>query len=178
MCSYISLVTDCPDAKLLKTALAGFGRTSAPMANPSVQRLLGGGERQYCTTDTCDCGTVLGGTEQTPDRDFTKAVQSKTKLGWSKAKIERWLADQRKSDARPEEPRDSYDLWARIIREVLAVPGTSSAGLIVHYYEGVLEEEEFSASRREIALDDNLAGALKETSVDELLVIRQWRRTK
>jgi hypothetical protein len=172
MCSYISLITDCPDADQLRKVFVDFGRDSVPMANPSIQRLLVGRERQYCTSGKCDCGTVLGLDEREPAPDFTKAIQSKTKRGWSKAKIERWLAEQKKKELRPEDRLDSHDFWARIVREVLNIRGTTAAGLLVHYYEGLLDEEEFDASRREIVPSDDLVAAVKEMRVDELLVFR------
>jgi hypothetical protein len=172
MCSYISLITDCPDTSQLKKVLADLGRNSVPMANPSIQRILAGGERQFCTSGVCDCGTVLGLDSEEPARDFTKAIEGKVKRGWSKAKIERWLADQKKKELRPEERLDSHDFWARVVREVLNIRGTRTAGLLVHYYDGLLDEEEFAASRREIVADDNLVPAVKEIRADELIVFR------
>jgi hypothetical protein len=171
MCHFISLVTDCPDVVQLTKTVAHLGRNCTPTNNPSIQRLLTPRERQFCTSGVCDCGTVLGAQEEPNVRDFTKAIEGKAKRGWSKAKIERWVADQQRADARPESRMDSHEFWARVVRDVLAADGTSSAGLIVHLYDGSIDAEVFAATRREVSLDEGLVAVLENMQPDELLIV-------
>ncbi|NOT39945.1 MAG: hypothetical protein HOP13_05580 [Alphaproteobacteria bacterium] len=173
MCEFISLITDSPDIDRLKEALALRGREAIAMANPAIQRLLGPSERQFRTRANCDCGTSLGSSKRAPAPDLTKTIAAKIKSGWSKTKIDRWVADQQKVHDRPKPRDDSYEYWAQLIDSLLALPNTSTAGLIVHSYKGWVDHEEFPARRREISPGQDLAESLQRIQMDEMLVVRQ-----
>lgn len=174
MCHYITLVSDTPDIGSLKRVLDRRGRHAVPTANSSIQQLLKSGEKQYHTTHTCDCGTVLGRVDSpSQPSDLTRVVEKKAKSGWSGAKIDRWLSDRQKASSRPDERLDSCALWADVIQDVLSLDDTSTVGLIVHAYDGPIDEEEFQLARREIRSDGDIVEALQQMREDELLVVRR-----
>ena len=179
MCEFITLVTDCPDIEALKKVLGRHGRDAIELANPSVQRILKVTERQYYTGGVCDCGTVLGRQPlQKEPEDLSKTLERKAKAGWSKAKIERWLANRKKAAGRPEQSFDSFDYWSKILADVLESKGTSSAGLIVHAYDGLVDDEEFAATRHEVPFAENLVAALEGAQQDELLIFLKSRESR
>jgi len=174
MCHYITLITDAPDVRSLREVMDRHGRHAVPTANAYIQRMLNSGEKQYSTTHSCDCGTVLGRVESpSPPNDLTKIKERKVKSGWSKAKIDRWLSDRQKAASRPDERLDIFDLWADVIQSVLSLADTSTVGLIVHAYEGRLDEEEFRLTRRELRSDGDVVESLQNMREDELLVVRR-----
>ena len=178
MCHFITLVTDCADTSALSAAMDRHGRAARAQTSVSIQKYLRNEERQYLTSvGSCDCGTALvrsTGSGKADERE--KLIQSKTRKGWSKAKTERWIAERTKADARPKPNSDSHEMWARILSEVLALPGTTSAGLVVHFYGGGIDEEAFSVSRREAEQGKDLIDLLHGLKEDELLVVRRNRR--
>lgn len=174
MCHYITLTTDCPDVVALAAAMARNGRNAKPQSNPSIHRLIQKGERQYLTSGVCDCGTVLGqGAERATPDDISKVVARKKKSAWSKAKIDRWLADRGRAHARPGQQLDSFELWANIVADVLKLPNTSTAGLVVHFYDGQVDEETFTLNRREVRAGTDVSLALKQLREDELLIVHR-----
>lgn len=174
MCHYISLVTNCTDEARLKALLHKHDRKLTPDDNPSIQKLLVKGERQYLTARQCDCGTELGNipylTKQ--PKDIAKLTAAKVRLGWSKTKIERWLKDRKstKGSVSSEGSGDEFDFWLNLIREVHLLPGATAVGLIVHHY-GRSGDETFDATRQNILTRDDVMGAVRNMNQNELIVV-------
>ena len=144
------------------------------MVNQSIARVLKGGERQYLRGGVCDCGTVLGrGAQQHVEEDLTKLIERKAKAGWSKAKIDRWVSDRKRAGIRPSANIDSFEMWAKILTSAISLPGATVAGLIVHFYDGRIDEEEFAVERREVRATDDIVAALQSMRENELLMVRR-----
>jgi hypothetical protein len=174
MCHFITLVVSGSDTDSIDRVLRRFGRRAEPVANPSITRILDGREAQYLTTvGGCDCGTVLARRAAAAPPDPMRQAAKLAKKGWSRAKIERWLADRGTADARRETHAgaapDSFELWENAISALLELPGVGAAGVLLHLYEGALASEDFSPRRKRVTRPE-LAAALRDLAEDELLV--------
>jgi hypothetical protein len=172
MCSYITLVVR-GDAAAAAGVLLRHKRAATPIANPSVRQVLEKGETQFLTTvGHCDCGTALGAA-RSRKRDRPREAEKLRKKGWSQTKVDRAMEHQRKSDERPDARAvDDLVFWADLLRDVAATPGVAGAGVLVHFYSGDVETEQFSASRLEVGPEDNLQEELAQLQENELLVLR------
>ena len=174
MCLFITLVVRGSDHEAIAPVLKRHGRTATPIYNSSVAKVMAESEAQFLTTvRECDCGTALAG-EIPHDADHTQQAAKLARKGWSQAKVERWLTDRRKGETQRQKRRDatapdSIELWANIVRDVLAVPGVIQAGLLLHFYSGDLESEVFRLTR--CAVDsDQFAARLLTMREDELVM--------
>jgi hypothetical protein len=177
VCDYITIVSDASDDAALKNTFNLHGISGYPMQNVSIQMQLRPGERQYRTGSVCDCGTILGRPPSpSTDVELSKIIQRKQKSGWSKAKIDRWLGDRKRAAARPDARADSYDYWANLLRDIASLGSASVSGLIVHAYNGSLDEERFDVMRREVHLSEGLVADVERLRPDELLIVRRQRQ--
>ncbi|NEX94533.1 hypothetical protein [Caulobacter sp. 17J65-9] len=81
MCHFITLIAPTADADAIRAVMARHGRKAHPVDNPSVRKVLRGGERQYLTTGAqCDCGTVLGAPRETPEAAEQKLADEAARL--------------------------------------------------------------------------------------------------
>lgn len=175
MCYYIALLVRGGGASAIDQVLRNHGRQARPLANLSIADALEAGKAQFLTTaGNCDCGTALA--PATVDRT-TKRTQQAAKLakkGWSQAKVERWLVDREKADGRADERRhantpDSVEMWSRVIRELMSVPGVQQAGLLLHFYSGDIERETIEPLRVTVPLQD-FGASLQGLREDQLLM--------
>jgi ribosomal protein S16 len=175
MCFYIALVVRGGDAASIDQVLRKHGRQAKPIANASVARALAPGEAQFLTTvGHCDCGTALA--PLTVDRASKRTAQAAklSKKGWSQAKIERWLKDSVKADAKAEERRhastpDSVELWSRVVGDLMSTPGVQQAGLLLHFYSGDIDNEDIEATRETVPLGE-FEAHLRGLREDQLLM--------
>ena len=178
MCFFISIVVQGGDAKAIAVALRRHGRCAKPFDNASVREALQPEENHFLTTmGHCDCGTVLSPREPTSGglkNRKSKHVAKLLKKGWSPSKIERWVADRTKADERAEKQNqinapDSVELWVQIIDEVMSIAGVCQAGLLLHFYSGLLENEVIQVSRKHVSIHD-FATELRDIKEDQLLM--------
>lgn len=177
MCHFITLIVPAVDAAAVRLVMERHGRAAEPIDNPSIRKVLHGGEHQYLTTrGHCDCGTALaprhGSTEEFEGRIAKEEARMRRK-GWSAAKIARAIEDKRKADAKPDGGgSDSIELWNAVLHDLrneLCIP---YAGLLVRFYSGAIATEAFTASRRDIEKDAAWQEALKSLNHDELTIFR------
>jgi hypothetical protein len=176
MCYYITLVVRGSDSATIDHLLRDHGRQAKLMNNTSISGALVPGETQYLTTVRhCDCGTVLA--PSVADRTSKRAEQAAklAKKGWSQAKIERWLGDKVKADHQAKERHqarapDSIELWSRIIADLVGTPGVQQAGLLLHFYSGYVEQEEFKPTRETVGIRD-LDSRLRNMREDHIMMV-------
>ena len=158
MCIFIT-ATLPPDASIeaVRAVFERHGRRLDEVENQNVLEQLPSGERYFCTTSGhCDCGTALGSTfafaETSPRTDdISQKILKLRRKGWSEAKIQRWVEQDRRNreqDQRARIARESYALesgeivdWVALIREIMATGQSSSVGLLVHWYSTSPEQE-------------------------------------
>lgn len=173
MCHYITLVVGGADIASIGKVMLGHHRPVTVIHNASLQSILRAGEQQLLTTRQCDCGCELVHRDQTADvtEHGATGVANKKRKNWSKTKLQRALADQEGSSAQKSiRYSDSQHMWTEIISELINLPSTRSAGLIVHNYTGRIEDDFWLPRRREIKIGD-LGDALTNLKADELMIV-------
>src|SRR5262249_14315957 len=146
-----------------------------------VQQQLPPGDRYLCLTrKQCDCGTVLGCLREEPGVD-AKRLEAKCQQlrarGWSEAKIARWRLDKQQGGERVARQADEgrrnrleeAEQWLDFLRALLAVPGATRAGLLLHWYRGGPAEERLQIQRRQsVRLDEATPELLMRIDEDVL----------
>ena len=127
--------------------------------NHTLENSLRDGETYYLTTQgMCDCGTglgVLAGDPAVREPDYTRKVKRLRQKGWSDAKIERWIENKERgrnvrlseADCLDDPPADVVR-WMNFIEEVLDSKSATYVGLLVHWYEGLIETERINVVDR------------------------------
>lgn len=175
MCFYISLIVRGGAPSDIDQVLRRHRRRAKPVANASIAGALASGEAQFLTTvGHCDCGTALAPVSVDPAGKQSDQAAKLAKKGWSQSKVERWLADRAKAEAKSEESRhantpDSVELWSRIVGDLMSAPGVQQAGLLLHFYSGDLEEEAIDLKRETVPLRD-FEASLRDIHEDQLLM--------
>jgi hypothetical protein len=179
MCHFITLIAPQADAAAVKSMAERHGRAAEPIDNPSIRKVLREGDRQYVTArGNCDCGTVLGAKHQEPEALEDKLEKHSARLrrkGWSEAKIARAIDDRRRAEERPRPERghtDSIELWTSLLTDLRDELKLPYAGLLVHFYSGAIDTEEFKAIRREVDKGTAWPDALALMAEDEVTLFR------
>lgn len=151
MCHYITLIVDGIAHPELRTLMKSKGRDARPGSNRSIAGLLKAGESQYLTSSLgCDCGSALLPRIKAGTNNEAQEFLRLQRKGWSKAKIERALADRRaNAEHQPQHHPDSLALWSSILQELMERPAVHRAGLLIHGYQGSVEDEDFAVERHE-----------------------------
>lgn len=175
MCHFITLIAPTDDAAAVHALMKRHGRAADPIDNPSVRKVLRSDEHQYLTTPGhCDCGTALAPRHDNPQTFEEKLAKEASKMrrkGWSDTKIARAIEDRRKADAKPSGGgHDSLELWNAVLRSLSDELKLPYAGLLVRWYSGAVDTEEFTASRREVAPDEPWQDGLGSLEHDEVTI--------
>lgn len=177
MCHFITLIAPTDDVAAVRAVMDRYGRTAEPIENPSVRKVLCDDERQYLTTrGHCDCGTVIGRRNDTPEAAAERLAKEEARMrrkGWSHAKIARATEDRRKADAKPGGGADSLELWNAVLHDLLEELGLPYAGLFVRSYSGDIAAEAFGASRRDVPSCAPVLDALASLEHDEVTIFRK-----
>lgn len=189
MCHFITMIFP-PSSKFTEVAstLARHHRRAEIIENPHLASVLVPGELYIQpATKTCDCGTSLGflrprSSEKRPERSVVDGLRRK---GWSVAKIDRWLAQReevKSRNAKSEADRRSSatgtdpDGWTATTSELLALPGVSYAGILLHHYSGSLEGERIAITgRTKLICDESLSDALYHIEEDRIYEIHRQK---
>ena len=157
-------------------------RACAAYANPTLAVQIGNQESSYCTTvGHCDCDTLLGSADlhgaAGPGKNTEAAAARLRSKGWSEAKIARALGQRSEADSRPRSPirgerqQAGLDEWCALIRDVLALRGVASIGLLIHQYSGGIDDEAIVLQKREVVrardLDETILAAMRSDTIYE-----------
>ena len=115
----------------------------------------------------CDCGTALGRLASAEMAERQRKLRRLEKKGWSKAKIERWVADRNKSIDRGE-----IDSWFGLLTAVLSSGAAESIGLMLHFYSSSVHDETFAFAREDVPISGVDAEFLLGIEEDRLYVFR------
>ncbi len=97
------------------------------------------------TTGICDCETTLGSKINSHQSTISKLE----KKGWSKTKINRWLSEKVRYEFKQKSNSEvlkksnllETEFWHQLILEFFSMNLCNEFGLLIHWYEGPLEEE-------------------------------------
>lgn len=154
MCRFITAAVSAQaDLAALQAIAQRYGRRLLPTSNPNIERQLGPGLRYCLTTPAhCDCDTPLGWRLRERAKDPTEAVQRMRRKGWSDAKIERALAQQRSAREAHAPSPDSCAPWLAFIRDLLGQPRSTRFALLMRWYNGRSDEDLVLADRQNVPL--------------------------
>jgi hypothetical protein len=180
MCHFVTAILPASsDVECVRELARKRGFSWEPIENPSVARLLRPGETYYFTTrGMCDCGTSIGSRSRihfgSIEPDYERERKKLRKMGWSQAKLDRWLADRKSAhakrlaalDARGDPGESHARRWLDLLQAALTTRTASSIGLLLHFYKGGVETESIPVSKRAFV-------PLAELSLDRLLDVRE-----
>lgn len=148
MCHFISAILPTgADEEAVRAVMDRFARNLDPQECKSATARLKPGERLYGTTRAhCDCGTALGTmapTKTSKPGPFEKGLRKRRKKGWSEAKLQAWLEQAHKTEAKNERARQAQGLeampdaqaWLELLRELLTSGLTSRIGLLLYWVD-------------------------------------------
>lgn len=183
MCRFITAVLP-NDADIEKCAevLRVHRRACAAYVNPVLAAQIGDQKSSYCTTvGHCDCDSPLGSANFRDSAGRGKAPEAAAARmrgkGWSDAKIARALGQRSEADSRPRSPlrggreETSLDEWCALIRDILALRGVASIGLLIHQYGGGIHDEVVDLQTREVVracdLNEATLAAMRSDTIYE-----------
>lgn len=169
MCDYITAILAAgTDLDGLEPILKRHHLDFSLIPNENVTSQLKPGESyHHATRSVCDCGTALGSlaasgeTRGDSDRALSRKVRKLESKGWSRSKIDRWIAQKNWTEAKRERTayhqeqwtREHYtadaERWLAILNEMLNSGKTRAVGLLIHWYSGRLESERIHIKKRD-----------------------------
>ncbi len=173
MCHYVTVGVPAEKAGYLEQAIPR-GLVADPTANHSIARHLPKDYRTYLVTSgMCSCDLFrrpVGPVEQEAHRKkFHKKYQ---KRGWSKAKIERAMAQ-----AASKAPAVTFSGLRPDLREGLAdlVGKTRELAIVVHWYNGLVETEQVPIGEAESVDVEPFRSGQVPVQEDQLLFVQPPR---
>lgn len=152
-----------------------FGRVWEPYPGARIARMLRLGETYYLTSPGgCDCETSLGLAARSRARDDRDAgINRYIRRGWSAAKIERALASRdaasaQRSEAAGHAGQKDAKRWLGFLQAAVGSGLTPSLGLLLHMYDGGIEEAEFEFARETVLLSKIDTALLLHMAKDRL----------
>jgi hypothetical protein len=156
MCYFITAILS-PNAEVaaVEQIAKSYDRRWEEITENGLKPRLRSGERYYFTSRSCDCSTGVGRLAPDPDYqepDYSRQVARFRKKGWSEAKIRRWLDEKLAQRATEEDvvsrPPDDIIKWRAFIDEVLTSESADYIGLLLHWYDGLIESEAIVLGKR------------------------------
>lgn len=126
------------------------------------------------TKSYCDCGTALGGNyEPRPPKDLHRERRRHESEGWSATKLKSWeeqkrAAEQSRIQPRLEELKQDLRRWNEFLHEIVRPGRLPRLGLILHYYSGRLDSEDFALGKATVNIDEVDETFLREFREDVL----------
>jgi len=162
MCFYITatLPKDV-DLEQLKDIFNEYNMAFNPIENDNIQSQLRTGELYFrATKDYCDCGTVLGSKSNLQEYKNllnSQKVRTLKKKKWTDEEIDKWIKEklQKKGTSTigkkltPIEIDEKIKRWLDFLRRSLDNKKVSRIGLLKHWYDKALQNEEITLTRTE-----------------------------
>ena len=162
MCFYITatLPKDV-DLEQLKDIFNEYNMAFNPIKNNNIQSQLRTGELYFrATKDYCDCGTVLGSSNDLQEYQNllnSQKVRTLKKKKWTDEEIDKWIKEklQKKGTSTigkkltPMEIDEKIKRWLDFLRSSLDNKKVSRIGLLKHWYDKALQTEEITLTRTE-----------------------------
>ncbi len=146
--------------------------------NQHLESQIPEGEHYILTTrGHCDCGTVIGSLHRNTGNDSPyseRDLKKFRKLGWSEAKIKRWLEEKEsarktaeiKAQTFTENEESQASFWVGFLTAALKSDHINRIGLLLHLYtKGVTNEK--------IKLKNTVLMPIKQLRAEDLLNIEE-----
>ncbi|PQO45622.1 hypothetical protein [Blastopirellula marina] len=186
MCQFNTAVMAPDGNESLVRRLAESSRLKwVQLDNPHVMGQLEPGEAYFFTTHgMCDCGSDIGGARQ-PRVPFGRVpnyeqdVKKLRKRGWSDARIERRMRQQRDDQerkqadwkARQQTAGEELDRWVLFLKSVVQQGAADWIGVMHHMYRGRIDAETIPFERRWVKIDMLDPKMLHELEADVLFTL-------
>lgn len=169
MCYYITAVLPgSANLPALTDIAVRHGRALKPQQNPGIEAHLKPGEHYFLTTPGhCDCGTFLGSLardESKVERQKNAADNEESKLrrkGWSETKLKRWKEQKAERLTKSRSALDATN-WESLLNEILNSCQTPFVGLLLHWYDGPIEERIDLQGREAVSVTAETLARMKE----------------
>jgi hypothetical protein len=176
MCHFITAtLPPGADAGAVRPIAKRFGRGWRQFVGCSIARQLRPGESYYLVTrGWCDCETSLGILKRYRQQDDAGARASYfKKRGWSAAKIARAMASRQAALARrpgryEQAGAEDAQRWLDFLHATAGSGIVPSVGLLLHFYDGAVEDAEFDFERERCSLAKTDTLALMTMEEDRL----------
>jgi hypothetical protein len=171
MCYYITLkLPNDKELEKVREILYDYNMIFSQINNKSIQSYLNAGQLNFRPTkDYCDCDTAIGAFNR--QNEYEKLLQSKKvrnlrKKKWTQKQIDKWIWEKLnkttphvKKSVTPMEREKEIKKWNNFLHEIINLESISQIGILKHWYNSNLENEELILKRKE---NVNLNGVDKE----------------
>lgn len=162
MCFYITAtLPNDVDLEKLKAIFNKYKMAFNPITNINIQSQLRAGELYFrATKDYCDCDTVLGSSNNLQEYQNllnSQKVRKLKKKKWTNEKIEKWIKEKLQKEGSstigkkltPHEIDKDMKRWLDFLHSLLNNETVSRIGLLKHWYDKDLQNEEITLRRTE-----------------------------
>ncbi|OAI41309.1 hypothetical protein AYO40_03375 [Planctomycetaceae bacterium SCGC AG-212-D15] len=180
MCYFVTVGVPEDRAACLEAAIPR-GLAATPAANPSITRHLPKRYRTYIiTTGMCSCDLFFPSSPAPRDEGAhaDKLRRKYEKQGWTKAKIERAIAQSQSSSRSPPEPPpaglgpDLCEILAAVAEEA------GELAIVAHWYDEDLEAGRFTVHEGETVTPDSLRAGQPAIGKDQVFFVKSSNRTR
>jgi hypothetical protein len=132
-----------------------FEMAFIPIQNNFIEPQLRKGDLYFRATKSyCDCDTVIGSLNR--QKEFqnllnSKKVKTLRKKKWTDEEIHNWIIQKIQKNPKeigrnlsPLEKKNKVGKWTNFVRELLKNPDIPRVGILKHWYQKGLEDEEIS----------------------------------
>jgi len=167
MCFYITgTLPQTTKIDSLKNLFKNFNMAFNQINNKNIISQIRPGEKYFrITREYCDCNTILGVSNKQKEYQTllnSKKVKTLRKRKWTDDQISSWIYEKIKDKEMPLERRltpiekeEKIKKWIEFLRKILDNKLVSRIGLLKHWYNQGLEEEEFKIREtRKVNIDD------------------------
>ncbi|MFX0028307.1 MAG: hypothetical protein ACFE8B_03790 [Candidatus Hermodarchaeota archaeon] len=181
MCFYITATfPKGTQVEKFRQILEKYEMEFSPIHNPKVQSQLRPDELYFrATKNYCDCDTVLGSMNSLQDFQTlskSKKVKALKKKNLSEKEIKDWITTKLKSKQNgsgkklsPLERKNETERWIQFLNDLIGNKIVSRIGILKHWYEKGLEDEEIKISKtQKITINTLSSDLLLNLSEDTL----------
>jgi hypothetical protein len=148
MCQFVYLVLPrTADMALIGQIASEYQKTLRPVAGRPANEILEPGEALYRTASgACDCGTCLGiaSSHAGSNTSYESEMQKRHRLGWSPAKIERWLRSKQAANRKQKNTMEAdissrsheIERWRRFLGRCATITHPQPIGLLLTWEGG------------------------------------------
>src|SRR5579884_1048952 len=157
MCTFVTaMIPKNAATPELRTIFSEYSFGWHEMHNSSLSLLLPDSIQLLPLGNQCNCSTALGAADHQDPREINDIDAEMSQLrakGWGDAKIQRWRLDKERAATRRKEHLhhgmdDELQTWVNLIRDLLSRKLIPRFALILHFYDGPLDDEKYRSLQR------------------------------
>ena len=189
LCFYLtSTLPKNTNLERLRDLFDRFDMEFSSIQNPAIQNQLRPGELYFRTTrDYCDCDTIIGTLNSS--EEYKKLLQSEKvrklkKKKWTDEQIDKWIKEKlpitnpKLAKLTDVERNNKIQRWTGFIHSILGTKQVKRIGILKHWYDKGLENEEFAIKQSKIMkvneLNEDLLLNMEEDVLYEFIPIYKY----